>query len=200
MYTYLQELIKKQFPAYNAVSHQPKTLTRNEFYRLAEYCRDYAEELAGQDQHRVHLQHCYRFNNWLLTIRQYDLFPASVKNLTFARPIARWQVLTLALVVYLLLLLILPSQFSPQLHDVVRRALLALALPLLIIGYLLPERLYGTTIELLESKLLLIVESMERVLQSGELEFTQAAFFKTKKNLETARVELRQQIHLAHNQ
>ncbi|MEM7534875.1 MAG: hypothetical protein AAF639_22045 [Chloroflexota bacterium] len=200
MYTYLQELIRKQFPAYAAVEYQPKKLTRNEFYRLAEYCRDYASELAGQDQHRVHLQHCYRFNHWLLTIRQYDLFPASVKDLSFARPIARWQVLTLTLLIYLFLLLILPSQFSPQLNEVIRRGMLAFAIPLLIIGYLLPERLYGTTIELLESKVLLIVESMERLLQSGELEFTQAAFFKTKKNLEAARMELRQQIHLAHNQ
>ena len=68
----------------------------------------------------------------------------------------------------------------------------------LVVLYLLPERLYGTTIELLEGKLLRIVDTLDGLLAENKLGFTEAAFFQVKDNLEAARRELRQQIDLAH--
>ena len=69
---------------------------------------------------------------------------------------------------------------------------------LVILLYFLPESLYATTVELLEAKVLRIVEALEELLISQEMEVTEAVFFKIKENLNTARRELRQQIHLAH--
>jgi hypothetical protein len=68
----------------------------------------------------------------------------------------------------------------------------------LIILYFIPERVYGTTIELLEGKLLRVVDALDRLLTSGQVEFSEAAFFQVRENLEAARRELRQQIDLAH--
>ena len=64
--------------------------------------------------------------------------------------------------------------------------------------YFVPERFYGTTVELIEGKVLRIVEMLEAILQKGDLGFTEAAYFQAKENLQAARTELRQQIDLAH--
>ena len=50
----------------------------------------------------------------------------------------------------------------------------------LLIFYFVPERFYGTTIELLEAKLLRIVEILEQLLLADELNFSEAAYFQTK--------------------
>ncbi|MEX1020832.1 MAG: hypothetical protein WDZ49_14315 [Litorilinea sp.] len=169
-------------------------LTRKEFYDLAQECHDYAVELARHEQHQVHLKHCYQFNEWLARVRRYDLLASPLKGLQPARPIARWQVMTLVGGVGLALMLALPGRVSST---------LALALPYtlffcVLILIFVPERLYGTTIELLEAKVLRVVETLEQFLMNEELGFTEAAFFKVKDNLEFARRELRQQIDLAH--
>ncbi|MFM7583329.1 MAG: hypothetical protein ACKO9F_11535, partial [Caldilinea sp.] len=62
----------------------------------------------------------------------------------------------------------------------------------------IPEDLYGTTVELLEGKLLYVVDSLLALLDSGQMEFTEAAFFQARQNLLDAHAELRQQIDLAH--
>jgi hypothetical protein len=64
--------------------------------------------------------------------------------------------------------------------------------------YFVPERLYGTTVELLEGKVLRVVDELDRMLQANEIGFTEAAFFKVRDNLSAARRELREQIDLAH--
>ena len=64
--------------------------------------------------------------------------------------------------------------------------------------FFLPESLYGTTIELLEGKVLYIVDTLLTILNSGKLEFSEAAFFRARENLLIAHSELRQQIDLAH--
>jgi hypothetical protein len=168
-------------------------LTRKEFYDLAEECREYAQDLARHEQHRVSLKHCHEFNRWLPRVQAYDLLAPQLKDMQPARPIARWQVMILFAVTGFLLMLILPG----------RAGLLAMMLPYglffsLILLLFVPERLYGTTIELLEAKVLRVVEAMEQLLMNKELGFTEAAFFKVKENLEAARRELRQQIDLAH--
>jgi hypothetical protein len=68
----------------------------------------------------------------------------------------------------------------------------------LVLLFFLPESLYGTTVELLEGKVLRIVEILEDLLFSQKMGLTEAVFFQVKENLESARHELRQQIHLAH--
>jgi hypothetical protein len=169
-------------------------LTRKEFYDMAEELREYAIELARHEQHRVSLKHCHEFNRWLPRIRAYDLLAPHLKDMQPARPIARWQVMTLVAVAGFILMLVLPGRVG---------GMFAVMMPYgvffsLIILFFVPERLYGTTIELLEAKVLRVVETMEQLLMNKELGFTEAAFFKVKENLEAARRELRQQIDLAH--
>lgn len=175
-------------------SEETVPLTRKEFYDLAAECREYAHELARHEQHRVSLKHCHEFNLWLPRIRAYDLLAPRLKDMQPARPIARWQVMILFAVAGLLLMLILPGRVD---------RFFAVMLPYafffgLVILLFVPERIYGTTIELLEAKVLRVVETLEQLLMNEELGFTEAAFFKVKEDLETARRELRQQIDLAH--
>ena len=68
----------------------------------------------------------------------------------------------------------------------------------LLLIYFIPEHLYGTTVGLLEGRLLRIVDALDEILQRGEMGFTQAAFFQTRDNLARARRELRQQLDLAY--
>jgi hypothetical protein len=169
-------------------------LTRKEFYELAARCREVAQELARHDQGRVSLRHCHEFNRWLPHLKAYDLLAADLRNLRPARPVARWQVLVLAGVFGLILMLAAPawaSRVSPAVWS-------SSTVFGLIILYFIPERVYGTTIELLEGKLLRVVDALDRLLTSGQVEFSEAAFFQVRENLEAARRELRQQIDLAH--
>jgi hypothetical protein len=169
-------------------------LTRREFYQLAEHCRDYALELARYDQTRVNLQQCHRFNQWLAQVKAYDLLAPALRTLQPARPLARWHMVSLAAVVGLILFLVLVQRTS-------RASSLTFFYSYgftLLICYFVPERFYGTTIELLEGKVLRVVDALEALLVSGALGFTEAAFFQAKANLEIARRELRQQIDLAH--
>ena len=169
-------------------------LYRKDFYELADYCRRYALELARHEQTRVSLKHCHEFNGWLPRVKTYDRLAPRLTDLQPARPIARWQLMALGAVIALIGVLTLPGRLDRSLSSVILYGYLFG----LIIFYFVPERLYGTTIELLEGKLLRIVDALEQVLLSGEMEFSEAAFFQTKENLQVARRELRQQIDLAH--
>ncbi|MEZ4678812.1 MAG: hypothetical protein R2932_31800 [Caldilineaceae bacterium] len=161
---------------------------------MTESCRDYALELAQHDQTRVNLQQCYKFNGWFSRIKSFTPLAASLRQVRAARPIARWQVITLAAVVGILLFLI----FSSRLPRVLSASFFPTHAFLLILLYFVPERFYGTTIEMLEGKVLRVVDTLETLLMQDELDFTEAAFFRAKENLEVARKELRQQIDLAH--
>jgi len=170
------------------------SLNRREFYKLAERCRAYALELAHFDQSRVNLPQCHEFNRWLAGIKRYDLLAAPLQSLRPARPIARWQIVTLGVVLGLLLW----ATFSARIAQSGGSTLLYGYFALIVVLYLLPERLYGTTTELLEGKLLRIVDTLDELLTNHNLDFSEAAFFQVKANLEAARRELRQQIDLAH--
>ncbi len=102
--------------------------------------------------------------------------------------------MTIGLIIDLLALLTLPSAIGQPWSTILIYGFL-FALLLL---FFLPQRLYGTTIELLEGKVLRIVELLEIALQSGDIEFTEAAYFQVKDHLSAAKDELRQQIDLAH--
>ena len=175
---------------------EPLPLTRKEFYNLAKECREYAFELAQYDQTRVNLKQCHKFNEWFLLVKQYDLLYPALHSLKMARPFARWQLMTLGFVIGLILLF----SMSPKLEQLVRTSAFYGYLFFLIFLYFIPERIYGTTIELVEGKVLRVVEEMERLLISGELDFTEAAYFQVKENLAAARTELRQQIDLVYRQ
>ncbi|HXF63154.1 MAG TPA: hypothetical protein VNK95_16125 [Caldilineaceae bacterium] len=190
--TFFSNLFK--WPRRNLSPIGTTPLTRKEFFELAEECRAYAVELARYDQSRVNLHHCHKFNAWLARIKSYERLGPALATLNPARPVARWQIITLGLVLGAILLLALPARFERGMSA----ALLYGYLFSLMLFYFVPERLYGTTIELLEAKVLRVVDVMERILQSGDLNFTEAAFFKAKENLEAARRELREQIDLAH--
>jgi hypothetical protein len=111
-----------------------------------------------------------------------------------ARPVARWQVLTLSLVAFLLLYLAI----TPRVDRMVTVFLLNGMVLLFIAVVMIPERLYGTTVEEIEGKVLRVVLILEDLVTSGEAGFTEAAHFRVKEILEEARMELRQQLDLAH--
>lgn len=161
---------------------------------MAAHCRTYAEELARHEQPRVNLQHCYDFNAWLGKVKAYDLLARPLASLQPARPIARWQLMVLAGIVGVILIFALPGRVTRE----VASAITSVYFLAMIIFYFVPERLYGTTIELLEAKVLRVVDALDALLQSEELGMTEAAYFRVKENLEAARRELRQQIDLAH--
>lgn len=169
-------------------------LTRPRFYGLTEWCRDYAQELAGYDQQRVNLQQCHKFNAWFAEVKGYPELAAALRDVRRARPVARWQVMTLAVIVAL----IVWAALSPRLGRGVSPFFFSSYPFLFVLLYFMPERLYGTTVEMLEGKVLRVVDALDALLQRGELHFTEAAFFQAKANLEAARAELRQQIDLAH--
>jgi hypothetical protein len=169
-------------------------LTRKELYDLAAHCRSYAQELARHEQTRVNLKHCHDFNSWLAKLKTYDLLARPLATLLPARPVARWQVMVLIGVVGMILMLALPGRVDRGLSSA---AIYGLFLTL-VIFYFVPERLYGTTIELLEAKVLRVVDVLDGLLHSADLGLTEAAYFRVKENLETARRELREQIDLAH--
>ncbi len=176
----------------NAIS--PTELTRPEFYQLTETCRDYALNLAKFDQARVNLQQCYKFNEWFARTKAFIQLEPQLRGIAMARPIARWQVMTLAVLLGWILFMALASQSA----RLVSTVFITSYLFLLILLYFVPERFYGTTTEMLEGKVLRVVEALEKLLMSGDLELTEAAFFQAKENLQQARRELRQQIDLAH--
>jgi hypothetical protein len=169
-------------------------LTRKAFYELAEACRSSAVELARHEQTRVSLRHCHQFNGWLAGIKQYERLGPALATLRPARPVARWQILVLGLVVGLILLLALPQRLDRGMSS----AMIYGYLFALMLFYFVPERLYGTTVELLEAKVLRVVDALDKILQAGDLGFSEAAYFRVKDNLESARHELREQIDLAH--
>lgn len=169
-------------------------LTRKEFYRLAIECRERALDLARHDQHRVVPAQCGLFNSWLVELKKYDLLSASVGLIPAALPLTRWHLMGISGFLWLLVVWFAGEEMGVTGQRILGAGLTAL----LILLYFLPERLYGTTVELLEGKVLRVVETLEKMLQSQEMQFSEAAYFQVKENLQSARQELRQQIHLAH--
>lgn len=169
-------------------------LTRKELYDLAARCRSYAQELARHDQTRVNLPLCHEFNAWLAKVKGYDKLARPLATLQPARPVARWQVMVLLVVLGLILIFAMAGRVDRTLASVITSGYFLS----LIIFYFVPERVYGTTIELLEAKVLRVVDALDDLLQKQELGLTEAAYFRVKENLETARRELREQIDLAH--
>lgn len=178
----------------SATNMYTKPLTRKDLYELAEYCRECATELARHEQSRVSLKHCNEFNKWLPVLKSYDQLANDLSGLKPAWPVARWQIMILATILGFGGYLALPREtFSP----ILRMWVVGYPFVLLII-YFLPERLYGTTIELVEAKVLYVVEKLERLLRSEDMGLSEAAYHRIKENLDSARTDLREQIDLAY--
>ncbi len=172
----------------------PIPLTRKEFFDLAQFCRSYAQELASLDQSRVNLRQCHKFNGWLSRLKRYDMLSHRLQPITWARPIARWQILVLGIVFWLILWIALPGRIDRLLIMAILNGMVFLLLSL----FFIPESLYGGTVEIIEGKMLRIVVALEEILQQNELQVSEAVFFQAKETLEQAHLELRQQIDLAH--
>jgi hypothetical protein len=170
------------------------SLTRKEFYELAQISHERALELARYDQSRVNLEQCRQFNQWLPQIKSYDQLAPSLRTLKPARPITRWHVMAGGALVWFFLMVAVSNRLAQAGGPAFSYGL---GIVLLVL-YFVPERFYGTTVELLEGKMLRIVDALENLLLSGEMGFTEAAFFQARENLRAARKELRQQIDLAH--
>jgi len=169
-------------------------LTRKNFYAISIECRERALDLARNDQHRVVPAQCRIFNEWLVKLKGYKRLAGSVGRISAARPITRWHLMSLAGLLWILFVL-----FAGQGMGTTGQRVMGFVLAgALILLYFLPERLYGTTTELLEGKVLRVVETLEKILLAQEMGFSEAAFFQVKENLQAARHELREQIRLVH--
>ncbi len=169
-------------------------LTRNEFYKLSQACRDYARRLAVHDQQKVDRQLCLECNQFLAQAQAYDLLRDGLKAIRPARPLTRGLVMTAFFIVsFLLALLILPGLSRDAM------TFYSIAWPLVALGiFMVPPSFYGTSVEQIEGKILHMVEALQAILNKNQLDVTEAVFFTIKEMLDEAHNELYQQIYLAH--
>ena len=177
-----------------AKSTSPVRFTRKEFYDLTVFCQKYALELARYDQDRVNLKECYRFNDRLVRLKAYERLGPALTPVTPARPVARWQILAIIALIWGILALALPNYLSRTWSIVIISGVAFTGIALLFV----PEALFGTTMELLQAKVLRVVDTLLEMLNNSDLGFSEAAFFRARENLLAAHAELRQQIDLAH--
>jgi hypothetical protein len=169
-------------------------ISRKEFYDLAFQLRDYAGELASRDPRRVVLKECHRFNGWLNNLRQHQTFASLLADVKHARPVARWQVMTLYAVIWGIVYL-----WSIGRVEGVAQLVLINGMAIGFISFFfIPEGVYGTTIEEIEGRVLRVVQTLETMLARDEVQFTEAAYFKVREALKQAHYELREQLDLAH--
>jgi hypothetical protein len=62
--------------------------------------------------------------------------------------------------------------------------------------FVIPPRLYGTSVETIEGRVLVVTQALQAILERGELDFTEAAYFTVRDVLREAASELRQQVYL----
>ncbi len=108
--------------------------------------------------------------------------------------VARWQILVILALVWGILLLALPNYLSRNWTIVFVSSVAFTGIALLFV----PEAFFGTTGELLQGKVLRVVDVLLDLLNSGGMGFSEAAFYRARENLLSAHAELRQQIDLAH--
>lgn len=168
-------------------------LTRKEFYQLAHDCRDYALRLATHDQDSVDRKVCHEFNRFRERVAGYDQLQQTAASLRPARPVTRWLVITITLAIWLVCVLIATLVLNNLLSA---GLLLGLTTILIFSVLMIPPRLYGTSVEAVEGRVLLVVEKMQAMMQAGEMEFSEAAFFQVRDVLREANAELRQQVYL----
>lgn len=165
-------------------------LTRKEFYDLAHECRAYAMRLATHDQDTVDRAVCAEWNTFLQRIRTYDQLRPHLAQLQPARGLTRVMVVGGTLLVYFLLVMVV-IRLVPQ----AATPLLLAGSSLLVFGsIMIPPAMYGTSVEAVEGRVLVVVEALESLLDQEQ--FTEAAYYAVRDVLREAKAELRQQVFL----
>lgn len=172
-----------------------QALTRKAFYDLAQECRTYAMRLATSDPNLVSREHVHEFNRFLARVREYDALQPRLKSLQPGRALTRTMLLAVIGMVWLLLAIFGTRVLSP----VAAVVLLSLTSSLVFILFLIPPAIYGTSVEAIEGRVLAVVEAMQDLLESGDMQFSEAAYFAARDTLRSAADELRQQVYLNRN-
>lgn len=179
-------------PRQNANMDRTKELTRKEFYDLAQECRDYAMRLANHDQDSVDRSVCREFNQFLIRMRTYDKLSPKLTHLKTARPITRGMVLA-GVLAFWLSMVIVGIRVLPQFSGLLG---LGISVSLIFLVFLVPPSVYGTSVEAIEGRVLVVVEALQEILEHGDMQFTEAAYFQVRDTLREAADELRQQVYL----
>ena len=165
-------------------------LTRKEFYDLAHECRAYALRLATHDQDLVDRALCKEWNAFLLHVRAFDQLHPHLVQLQPARGITRAMVIGGTLLIYFFVVMVVtrlvPLGTTPLLLGVAALLLLGVVM--------IPPAMYGTSVEAIEGRVLVVVEALEGMLDQEQ--FTEAAYFVVRDVLRDAAAELRQQVFL----
>lgn len=167
-------------------------LTRKELYNLAKECRDYAMRLATRDQDSVDAALCKEFNLFLARMRTYDRLQPRLSHLKPARPITRGMVMATVLAFWLSMVLF-GVRIFPQFGGLFG---LGVSVTLIFLVFLIPPSVYGTSVEAIEGRVLVVVESLLDILEHGDMQFSEAAYFQARDTLRDAAAELRQQVYL----
>ncbi len=169
-----------------------QALTRKEFYTLARECRDYAMRLANYDQDSVNRTLCHEFNQFLARMRTYDKLAPRLTQLQPARPITRGMVLAGVLAFWLSAALVaaVAGLNFPTLFWMVS------SVSLIFLVFLIPPAVYGTSVEAIEGRVLVVVQALQDLLDHGDMQFSEAAYFQARDTLREAADELRQQVYL----
>lgn len=167
-------------------------LTRKAFYDLAGECHAFAMRLATRDANTVDRALCGEFNQFLARVRAFDRLGPRLGQLQPARPLTRGMVLAVALAFWLLWATV-GVRVVPQFGGLLG---LGASVSLIFLVFLIPPRVYGTSVEALEGGVLAVVEALLALLESGDMEFTEAAYFQVRETLREAAMELRQQVYL----
>lgn len=169
-----------------------QTLTRKEFYNLAKECREYAMRLANYDQDSVNRTLCAEFNQFLARVRTYDKLAPRLTQLKPARPITRAMVLAGVLAFWLsaaLVAAVVGLRFSTLFW-------MASSVSLIFLVFLIPPAVYGTSVEAIEGRVLVVVQALQDLLDHGDMQFSEAVYFQARDTLREAADELRQQVYL----
>ncbi len=170
----------------------PQELTRKEFYALAKECREYAMRLANHDQDSVNRAVCREFNQFLARMRTYDRLGPRLVHLRTARPITRGMMLAVVLSFWLAMAVI-GLRVIPQFPALF---ILGVSVSLIFFVFLVPPSTYGTSVEAIEGRVLVVVEALQDILEHGDMQFSEAAYFQARDTLREAADELRQQVYL----
>lgn len=170
----------------------PQELTRKEFYTLVKECRDYAMRLANHDQDSVKRALCHEFNQFLARVRAYDKLGPRLMHLQTARPITRAMMLAAVLTFWLAMVLV-GIRVMPQFPALFA---LGISVSLIFLVFLVPPSVYGTSVEAIEGRVLVVVEALQAILEHDDMQFSEAAYFQARDTLREAADELRQQVYL----
>jgi hypothetical protein len=170
-----------------------RQLTRNEFYKLAHECRDYALRLANNDQDVVSRDLCREFNAFLERVRTYDRLEQPLKGLKKARGLTRNMMLGGTMLVWFLASVLFAQVIGQGLVQIFTSGAIMVIIAIAIV----PPGSYGTSVEAIEGRVLVVVQALQKCLESGEMGFSEAAFFVVRDVLREAAAELRQQVYLS---